>query len=116
MRAEDSAEAAAELAAEKATYTASLVELKSLAGSMGERYHAQMLEASRSSRGQNASNNTGKTLFIKLGKALNLFEPASWPATFVEFFYGDCAPNLNRPRKLGVRDLFDYLAAREELE
>ena len=34
----------------------------------------------------------------------------------MEFFYGDCAPNLDRPQKVGVRELFDYLASREELE
>ena len=113
---EDSADAAAQLAAEKATFTASLVELKSLTSSMGDRYHAQMLEALRSSRMEGASNNTGKTLHIKSGKPLNLFEAAVWAAAFVEFFYGDCAPNLERPRKVGVRELFDYLASREELE
>ena len=42
---EDSANAAAQLAAEKASFTASLVELKRLASDMGEKYHAQMLEA-----------------------------------------------------------------------
>ena len=45
-----------------------------------------------------------------------MFEPAAWPAAFVEFFYGDCAPNLDRPRRVGVRQLFHYLANREELE
>jgi len=113
---EDGADAAAQLAAEKASFTASLVELKRLTGEMGERYHAQMLEALRSSRMQGAADNTGKTLHIKSGKPMNMFEAPAWPAAFVEFFYGDCAPNLDRPQKVGVRELFDYLASREELE
>ena len=75
-----------------------------------------MLEALRSSRMERASNNTGKTLHIKSGKPMNMFEASAWAAAFVEFFYGDCAPNLDRPRKVSVRELFDYLASREELE
>ena len=113
---EDSADAAAQLAAEKASFTASLVELKRLTSSMGDRYHAQMLEALRSARMEGANDNTGKTLHIKSGKPMNMFAAPAWPAAFVEFFYGDCAPNLDRPRKVGVRELFDYLASREELE
>ena len=45
-----------------------------------------------------------------------MFEPQAWAAAFVEFFYGDCAPNLARPRNVGLRELFHYLATREELE
>jgi len=45
-----------------------------------------------------------------------MFEAAAWPSAFVQFFYGDCAPNLDRPRRLGMRELFNYLANREELE
>ncbi len=41
---------------------------------------------------------------------MNMFEASAWPAGFVEFFYGDCAPNLGRPQKVGVRVLFHYLA------
>ena len=65
---------------------------------------------------EGASDNTGKTLHIKSGKPMNMFEAAAWPAAFVEFFYGDCSPNLDRPQKVSVRELFDYLASREELE
>ena len=80
------------------------MELKRLASDMGEKYHAQMLERLRSSRMQYASDNTGKTLHIKSGGPINIFEAAAWPAAFVEFFYGDCAPNLDRPRKTSVRE------------
>ena len=45
-----------------------------------------------------------------------MFEAAAWAAAFVEFFYGDCAPNLARPQRVGLRELFHYLATREELE
>ena len=75
-----------------------------------------MHEALRSARMQGARDNTGKTLHIKSGKPMNLFEAPAWAAAFVECFYGDCAPNLDRPRKVSVRELFDYLASREELE
>ena len=33
-----------------------------------------------------------------------------------EIFYGDCAPNLERPAKIGWGFLFKYLMNREELE
>ena len=45
-----------------------------------------------------------------------MFEAPAWAAAFVEFMYGDCAPNLARPQKVGLRELFHYLATREELE
>ena len=56
------------------------------------------------------------TLKVTSGAPLSFFDPATWPACFVEFFYGDCAPNLDRPVKLGWRRLFRYLMNREELE
>ena len=56
------------------------------------------------------------TLKITSGAPLSFFDPSTWPACFVEFFYGDCAPNLDRPVKIGWRRLFRYLMNREELE
>ena len=47
---------------------------------------------------------------------MSLFDPAAWVGGFVEFFYGDCAPNLERPAKISWRHLFKYLMNREELE
>ena len=47
---------------------------------------------------------------------MSFFDSSTWVACFVEFFYGDCAPNLNRPVKIGWRRLFRYLMNREELE
>ena len=35
---------------------------------------------------------------------------------FTEFFYGDCAPNLERPCPLTFKQVFSYLMMREELE
>ena len=65
---------------------------------------------------RDAKANTPRTLHIRSGKPVNMFEPAAWMAAFVEFFYGDCAPNLARPQRVGLRELFYYLATREELE
>ena len=63
-----------------------------------------------------ATQGDPKTLYIKAGAPLDMFAASSWPASFVEFFYGDCAPNLDRPRKVSWRELFNYLMSREELE
>ena len=45
-----------------------------------------------------------------------MFNPAAWVACLTEFFYGDCLPNLERPRKISWRHIFRYLMNREELE
>ena len=47
---------------------------------------------------------------------MSIFDPAAWVGGLVEFFYGDCAPNLDRPAKISWRHLFKYLMNREELE
>ena len=113
---ESAADAAATLAAEKTKHTAALVDLRRLANKMGQEYQHQMNDALQAARMQGAKANTPRTLHIRSGKPVNLFEASAWPAAFVEFFYGDCAPNLDRPRKVGIRELFHYLARREELE
>ena len=75
-----------------------------------------MTDALNSASMKDAKANTPRTLHIRSGKPVNMFEAAAWPAAFVEFMYGDCAPNLARPRRVGLRELFHYLATREELE
>ena len=47
---------------------------------------------------------------------MSIFDPAAWVACLTQFFYGDCAPNLQRPAKISWRFLFRYLMNREELE
>ena len=83
---------------------------------MGGEYQQQMTDALASARMVDGKANTPKTLHIRSGKPVIVFEAAAWPAAFVEFFYGDCPPNLARPRNVGLRELFHYLASREELE
>ena len=113
---EEAADAAIALAAEKAKHGAALVDLRKLAQKMGGDYHQRMTDALASARMVDGKANTPSTLHIRSGKPVNTFEAAAWPAAFVEFFYGDCAPNLARPQKAGLRELFHYLATREELE
>ena len=115
-RTEAAAGAAITLAAEKTTHTTALVDLRKLANKMGKEYQQQMTDALAASRMKGATANTPRTLHVRSGKPVNMFEPPAWSAAFVEFFYGDCAPNLDRPQRVGVRELFHYLASREELE
>ena len=75
-----------------------------------------MTDALASARMGDGKANTPRTLHISSGKPVNTFEASAWPAAFVEFFYGDCAPNLDRPQRVGLRELFHYLTTREELE
>ena len=112
----EAADAAAILAAEKTKHSAALVDLRRLANKMGREYQQQMTDALATARMDGAQANTPRTLHIRSGKPVNIFEAQAWSAAFVEFFYGDCAPNLDRPRRVGVRELFHYLASREELE
>ena len=60
--------------------------------------------------------NDAKALKVTTGKPLDMFDPVSWPLAFVEFFYGDCVPNLKRPVYLSWRLIFQHLQRREELE
>ena len=115
-RTEGAADAAATLAAEKTKHTAALVDLRRLANKMGSKYQEQMTDALQAAHMQGTQANTPRTLHIRSGKPENMFEASAWPAAFVEFFYGDCAPNLDRPQRVGIRQLFHYLASREELE
>ena len=65
---------------------------------------------------EGAAANTPQTLRVKSGKPVNAFEPQARPAAFAQFFYGDCAPNLDRPSRILIRQTFKYLIEREELE
>jgi len=113
---EEAIVAAAAVAAEKATHNAALVELRRLAHKMGREYQQQLEDALASAQMKNAKDNTPGTLHIKSGKPMNMFQAPAWSAAFVQFFYGDCTPNLDRPMRIGMRELFNYLANREELE
>ena len=113
---EKAPDAAGALAAEKAKHGAALIDLRNLAKKMGGEYQQQMTDVLASTRMGDVKANTPRTLHIRSGKPVNMFEAQAWAAAFVEFFYGDCAPNLARPRKIGLRELFLYLATREELE
>ena len=75
-----------------------------------------MTDALASANMQDGTANTPRTLHIRSGKPVNMYAGTAWPAAFVEFLYGDCAPNLARPRRVELRGHFHYLATREELE
>ena len=115
-RTEEAADAAATLAAEKTKHSAALIDLRKLANKTGMEYQQQMTDALAAARMEGANANTSRTLHIRSGKPVNMFEAPAWSAAFVEFFYRDCSPNLDRPRRVGMQELFYLLASREELE
>ena len=53
---------------------------------------------------------------VQAGKALSMLSHIAWVLSFVEFFYGDCAPMQTRPEKLSFEQIFAYLLQREELQ
>ena len=107
-----SMDAVTDQAACAAEHRSVCVDLRSVARSMGTEFH-DAIERSVTATYQRSSP---AALRIQTGQPLSLFDPASWVACCVEFFYGDCVPNLDRPAKISWRRLFDYLMNREELE
>ena len=55
-------------------------------------------------------------LILHGGELLDLFDARSWAVSCPEFLHGDCTPNLQRPRKIGMGTLLACLPEREELE
>ena len=92
------------------------VDLRTVTQSMGKRYQQELNSALVSAGIEDAQANTLQTLHVRSGKPINAFEPKAWPAAFLQFFSGDCAPTLDRPRRVSVKHLFKYLLEREELE
>ena len=88
------------------------IDMRTMARSMGDRFQQEVEESVLAAHKQNSP----ATLRIHTGAPLSLFDPAPWVACLVQFFYGDCAPNLRRPAKISWRQLFKYLMNREELE
>jgi len=114
--ADEATRAAAALAAERARHSTACVDLRGLATKMGQSFQDKLTDAIAAAHQQHAKSNTPKTLHIRSGKPVNSFEAPAWSAGFVEFFFGDCAPFLERPRHVEPRLQFAYLARREELE
>ena len=106
-------ESAADLAALLADHKTVCVDMRALARSMGTDRFQQEIEESVTAARRKSSL---ATLRINTGAPMSLFDAAAWVGGFVEFFYGDCAPNLERPVKISWRHLFEYLMNREELE
>ena len=90
-------------------------DLRTVAQSMGKRYQQELDSALVSAGIEIAQANTLQTLHVRSGKPINAFEPQAWLAAFLQFFYGDCAPNLDRPMRVSLKHLFKYLLERKEL-
>jgi hypothetical protein len=84
---------------------------------------SRKLDTKTKHRLENAANATERVLpsnasalVVTSGSALSMFDARSWSACFVDFFYGDCVPNLDRPHPLLFEEIFRALIHREELE
>ena len=76
---------------------------------MGPKYEREIEQAA-----SEASTKHG--LQVQTGEPLSSFNVNRYPSCFTEFFYGDCAPGLERPEPLTCKQVFAYLMVREELE
>ena len=106
-------ESAADLAALLADHKSVCIDMRTLARSLGTDRFQQQIEESVTAAHRKGSP---ATLRIHTGAPMSFFDPAAWVGGLVEFFHGDCAPNLDRPAKISWRHLFKYLMNREELE
>ena len=104
---------AADEAAAGSDHRSACVDLRALARTMRTQFHEEIERQVAAAQRTHASP---ATLRINPGSPMSLFDPSTWVACFVEFFYGDCVPNLERPAKIGFRRLFRHLMNREELE
>ena len=88
---------AADVSASRARHMQVCLDLQGLAkemtakGGRGKTFEQKLTEAAT------AMETKSKVLLIKAGQPLDMFAASAWIASFVEFFYGDCAPNLQRP-------------------
>ena len=48
-------------------------------------------------------------LAVQAGEPLDMFSATAWAVCFTEFLYGDCAPNIERPVKISMQELFAHL-------
>ena len=76
----------------------------------------QNLEPGGSVATERAAQRQVPGLQVQAGEALSSFDARCYPLCFTEFFYGDCAPNLERTAPLTFKQIFSYLPVRGELE
>ena len=90
------------------------LDIRDLASRLGREQKCILQETIAASEA--APKRAADALVVTTGKPLSMFDPASWPSCFVEFFYGDAVPNLERETKLRFEDVWRALLDREELE
>eukprot|EP00438_Fugacium_kawagutii_P008273 Skav206546 [mRNA] locus=scaffold504:308454:314438:- [translate_table: standard] len=54
-------------------------------------------------------------LAVPCNQPLSWYDPATWPACFTEFVYGDAVPGLDRDKNILFEQLFEILLNRQEL-
>ena len=95
-------ESAGDIAALLADHKSVCIDMRTMARTMGDRFQQEIEESVTAAHKQSSP----ATLRIHTGAPLSLFDPAAWVACLVQFFYGDCAPNLERPANISWRHLF----------
>ena len=78
----------------------------------GNRVDAQELAPGEDASGGATSEPVAQPRLIGLqvqtGSVLSTFDAQCWSLCFTEFFYGDCAPDLERPAPLTFKQIFSY--------
>ena len=88
------------------------VDLRSFVREMGDGFHDEIERHTTAAHRKSSP----ATLRIRAGAPFSIYGPASWVACGVDFFFGDCVPNLDRPAKSSWMMLFDHIMCRQEFE
>ena len=86
-----------------------VLDVQTAARSFDER---SQVELERAQAGADACKMVGpQSLAVPTQGPLSSFDSRSWPACFVEFWFGDCAPNLERDRPMLFEQVLVILIA-----
>ena len=91
-----------------------VLDMQAVANSFDEKSKAELEAATASADARRAVS--PEALAIPTQKPLDSFDARTWPASYVEWWYGDGAPNLQRDRPMLFEEVARMLLNREELE
>ena len=94
-----------------------VVDMQELARNLAKKSkHRAEIERMVAAQQDNEQKALAEALAVPTGRPLSIFDPASFPAAYTEFLFGDCVPFLKRSAPVTAQQVFDALPRREELE
>ena len=78
--------------------------------------HSGHVAIERAAAGATTRAVSTQALAVPTTEPLSMYDARSWPTSFVEWWFGDGAPNLERSRPMLFEEVARMLIDREELE